>query len=156
MKAYDNGDGKTSGTGLFELYDLHTGSGRASNISTRGQILNGDGVMIAGFIIGGGAAKEVVIRGLGPSLASAGISNPLANPTIELHSSSGALLLSNDNWQSDVNAGRVQGLSLAPNLPVESALDTTLNPGAYTVIMRGVGGGTGVGLVEVYDVSAAP
>ena len=156
VKAFDNGDGNLTGTGLVELYDLHTSNGRAFNISTRGQVLTGDGVMIAGFIVGGSAAKEVVIRGLGPSLANAGISGALANPTISLYNSAGALLLTNDNWQSDPNAARVQQANLAPTQPVEAALDVALSPGAYTVIMSGVSGGTGVGLVEVYDLSPAP
>ena len=112
--------------------------------------------MIAGFIVGGNQSKEVVIRGIGPSLASAGIGNALSNPTIELHDSTGALVGSNDNWQSDANAARVTQVGLAPAQPVESALDRTLTPGAYTVILRGVNNGTGVGLIEVYDVTPAP
>ncbi len=156
VKGFDNHDGDLSGTALFELYDLHTTSGRASNISTRGQVLSGDDVVIAGFIIGTGPAKEVVVRGLGPSLASSGIANPLPNPVIELRDSAGNLLRSNDNWQSDPNAARVQQVGLAPSEPVEAALDINLNPGAYTVILRGAGGGTGIGLVEIYDLSPAP
>jgi len=155
VKAFDNGDGDLTGTGLFELYDLHTSGGRAGNISTRGQVLSGNDVMIAGFIVGGSQAKEVIIRGLGPSLGSAGITNALPNPAIELRDAAGNLLLSNDNWQSDPGAARVQQAGLAPTQPVEAALDATLNPGAYTVIVRGVGG-TGIGLVEVYDLTPAP
>lgn len=156
VKAFDNGDGDLTGTGLFELYDLHTSGGRAGNISTRGQVGTGNDVMIAGFIIGGSQSKEVIVRALGPSLATAGISNPLSNPNLEVHDSNGSLLRSNDNWQSDPNSARVQQVGLAPNQPVESALDLNLNPGAYTAIVSGVSGATGIALVEVYDLSAAP
>ncbi len=156
VKAYDNHDGDLTGNALVELYDLNTSGGRAGNISTRGQVLAGDKVMIAGFIVGGNQGKEVVIRGLGPSLGSAGIANALSDPTIELHDSSGALMASNNNWQSDANAARVQEVALAPNQPVESALDRTLSPGSYTVILRGVGSATGIGLIEVYDLTPAP
>ena len=156
VKAFDNDDGDLTGTGLVELYDLHTTGGRAGNIATRGQVSSGDDVVIAGFIVDGSQPKEVVVRGIGPSLAQSGIAGPLADPTIELHDSTGALLASNDNWQSDTNATRVQDVNLAPRQPVEAALDRTLNPGAYTVILRGMNGATGIGLIEVYDISPAP
>lgn len=156
VRAYDNGDGNLTGTGLVEIYDLHTTNGRAGNISTRGQVLTGNDAMIAGFIIGPGPNKEIVVRGLGPSLATSGITNALANPTLQVINSSGNILRSNDNWQTDVNANRVQAVGLAPTEPVESALDVTLPPGAYTAILRGQNGGIGVGLVEVYDLSPPP
>ncbi len=156
VSAFDNGDGNLTGTGLVELYDLHPSatSGRAANISTRGQVLASD-PMIAGYIAGAGQSKEVVVRGLGPSLTSAGISNPLSDPTLELYDASGNLIRSNDNWQSDPNAARVQSAGLAPREPVEAALNATLGPGAHTAILRGRNGGTGIGLVEVYDLSPA-
>jgi hypothetical protein len=156
VKAFDNGNGDLTGSGLVELYDVHASSGRAGNISTRGQVLTGDGVMIGGFVIGGSVPKEVVIRGIGPSLATSGVANALANPTIELHDATGAVIASNDNWPSDPGAGGVQNAGLAPTEPVESALDRTLSPGAYTVILRGVNDTTGVGLIEVYDRSPSP
>ncbi len=114
VRAYDNGDGNLSGTGLVELYDLHTTNGRAANISTRGQVLP-DSAMIAGYIVGSGPRKDVIVRGLGPSLATSGISNALANPTLELVDGSGNLLGSNDNWESDANAARVRDAGLAPD-----------------------------------------
>ncbi len=153
VHGFDGGDDNLTGTALVELFDLHTSPGRAGNISTRAQVLTGDNVVIAGFITAGSAAKEVVIRGIGPSLQSSGIANALANPTIELHNSAGALVATNDNWQTDQNSGRVQQAGLAPSQPVESALDRTLTPGTYTVILRGVNNSTGVGLIEVYDLS---
>lgn len=153
---YDSGVPALTGIGLVELYDLHSNNGRAGNISTRGQVLADGDVMIAGFIAGAGQNKEVIIRGLGPSLSSAGIANPLADPMLELFNSSGTRIASNDNWQSDPNASRVQNAGLAPAQPVEAALDATLSPGAYTAILSGTNRGIGIGLVEVYDLSAAP
>ena len=152
---YIPGSGPT-GTCLFELYDLHTGTSRAANISTRAPVFNGNNVMIAGFIVGGSAPKEVIIRGIGPSLATAGITDPLPNPKISLYDAAGRLLFSNDNWQTDPNAGRAQAAGLAPTQPVEAALDVSLNPGAYTAILSDAASNGGVGLVEVYDRSAAP
>lgn len=156
IRAYDGGDGNLIGTGLVELYDLHTSSGRPGNIATRGQIASANDPMIGGFIIGPGSPKEIVVRGLGPSLARSGIANALANPTLQLVDASGNTLRTNDNWQTDPASARVQAVGLAPTEPVESALDTTLSPGSYTAVLRGLNGGTGVGLVEVYDLSPAP
>jgi hypothetical protein len=153
LRSFDNGDGVLTGTALVELYDLHTSGARPRNISTRGQVLTGDDVMIAGFIIGGSQPKEVVLRGLGPSLLDSGVPGVLNDPSLELRDASGQLMTSNDNWETDPNAARVRALNLAPRRNVESAIDLTLNAGAYTVIMRGVNSGTGIGLIEVYDVA---
>ena len=157
VRSFDNGDGKLTGTALVELYDLHTTGGRAGNISTRGQVL-GDGsqLLIGGFIIGGTQSKTVVVRGIGPSLSAVGITHPLNDPLVELHNGSGAILASNDNWQSDTNASQIQSEGLAPTQPTEAALQATLNPGSYTAIVKSADGGTGVALVEVYDLSPAP
>lgn len=152
----DDPNDNLPGTGLIELYDLHTTGGRAGNISTRGPVMSGDQVLIGGFIVGGSQNKDVVVRAIGPSLAGAGISNPLSDPTVELRNASGALLASNDNWQSDANAGQIQSEGLAPGDPAESALQATLAPGSYTAIVRSANGNSGVGLVEVYDLSPAP
>ena len=144
------------GIGLFELYDLHTTGGRAGNISTRGQVLGGDNVLIGGLIIGGTESKTIIARAIGPSLGAAGVANPLADPTLELHDSNGNLLQSNDDWQAGPDAQAITSDGLAPTNPKESALLATLNPGAYTAIVRGVNGATGIGLVEVYDLSPVP
>jgi uncharacterized protein (DUF2141 family) len=156
VRSFDNGDGNLTGTALVELYDLHTTGGRAGNISTRGPVMTGDQILIGGFIIGGNQTKDVVVRALGPSLAAAGISGPLSDPTVELRDASGALLASNDDWQSGPNAAQIQSEGLAPTNPAESALQATLSPGSYTAIVRGANGATGVGLVEVYDLSPPP
>ena len=146
----------TTGVGLFELYDLHTTAGRAANISTRGQVLGGDNVLIGGFIIGGAETKSLIARAIGPSLGGLGVANPLADPTIDLRDSNGQLVQSNDDWQQGPDATAISGAGLAPTSPKESALLAPLGPGAYTVIVNGVNGATGVALVEVYDTSPAP
>ena len=146
----------TPGVGLFELYDLSTTGGRAGNISTRAQVLGGTNVLIGGTIIGGTDPKTVVVRAIGPSLGAAGISNPLSDPTLELRDVNGALLQSNNDWQQGADAQAITDENLAPTNAKESALLATLAPGAYTAIMQGVAGATGVGLVEVYDTSPSP
>ena len=111
--------------------------------------------MIGGFILGGTSLEPapVVVRALGPSLAQAGISNPLGNPTLELVDNNGQSVGFNDDWQDDANqANQLQALSIAPADANESAIVTTLPPGSYTAIVAGQSGTTGVGLIEVYDV----
>jgi Matrixin len=144
------------GIGLFELYDLHLSNSRAGNISTRGQVLTGTNVMIGGFIIGDNVPKTVVVRAIGPSLANAGVVNPLSDPFLELHDGQGNLVASNDDWQQDPSALLIQAEGLAPSSPKESATQQVLNPGNYTAIVSGVNGVTGLGLVEVYDLAPAP
>jgi hypothetical protein len=146
----------TSGVGLFELYDLHTTGGRAGNVSTRGQVLGGDNLLIGGFIIGGTDSKTIVARAIGPSLGSAGVTNALSNPFLELRDGNGDLVQSNDDWEEGPDAGAISDTGLAPTDPKEAALLATLNPGSYTALVSGVNGATGIGLVEVYDTSPVP
>jgi hypothetical protein len=153
LRAFDSAD---TGIGLIELYDLHTTGGRAGNISTRGPVLGGNQVLIGGFIVGGGQNKDVVVRAIGPSLSALGVSGALSDPTVELRDSSGSLITSNDNWQTDPNAPLIQSEGLSPGNPAESALQATLSPGSYTAIVRGANNSTGVGLVEIYDLSPSP
>jgi len=123
------------------------------NLSTRGQVLSGDDVMIGGFVISGSVAKTVVIRALGPSLANYGVSNALANPSLRLvRSSDGTTVTMNDDWQQAANAADLNATGLAPANPLESAMLVNLPAGAYTVIVSGVNGSTGIGLVEVYEI----
>jgi hypothetical protein len=145
------GTDSSTGIGLVEVYDLGPASAPAkfANISTRGFVQTGDNVMICGFIIGN-QTSEVLVRGIGPSLAPFGISNALTDPMLELHDGNGAVLASNDNWQSDQEA-EIEATTLSPNDDKESAILRTLVPGAYTAILRGVSDTTGVGLVEAYN-----
>ncbi|MBA2242398.1 MAG: matrixin family metalloprotease, partial [Chthoniobacterales bacterium] len=156
VKAFDGNNGDTTGVGLVELYDLHISGGRAGNISTRAQVLTGDNVMIAGFIIGGSQPKEVVIRGLGPSLTAANVANALPDPTMEVRDAAGNLILANDDWEADANAGRVRAARLAPSQTREAALYANLSPGSYTTVMRGFENATGIGLIDVYDLTPPP
>jgi hypothetical protein len=147
--------GKNGGTGvgLVEVYDLdNTEDTQLANISTRGLVGIGDDVMIGGFILGRdpGSAK-VVVRGLGPSLAAAGLPNFLADPVLALHDGNGTLIKTNDNWQDDASSAALLTASgLAPQSGRESAMFVTLPPGAYTAILSGKNGGTGTALVEIY------
>jgi len=120
------------------------------NISTRLQVGSGENVLIGGFIIDGNDPKPVVLRGLGPSLEDFGVMGALADPTLELHDGSGNTIAANDDWR-DGNAAGIEAAGLAPNNDKEAAILQTLDPGAYTVILGGTSGATGIGLVEVYD-----
>jgi hypothetical protein len=144
----------SGGVGAFGLFNPP----RLANISSRAQVGTGDNVLIAGFIIQGSASKQVILRGLGPSLQVNGIPVPgrLQDPVLELHDRNGALIAINDNWATDPNAGQVRAAGLAPPNPHEAALARTLAPDFYTVIVRGVNNTTGIGLAEVYDRSHVP
>ncbi len=135
----------------MEAYDLQqTRNSKLANVSTRGSVQVGDNVMIGGFIAG--AARNYVVRAIGPSLSEAAVTAPLQDPMFELRDGNGALIAANDDWASDINAARVQALGLAPADSRESAAYRTLAAGNYTAVVRGVNDTTGVGLVEVYSV----
>ncbi|MEY2494048.1 MAG: hypothetical protein QOJ45_540 [Verrucomicrobiota bacterium] len=132
----------------------------ALNVSTRLPVGTGEQVLIAGFIIQGPNPKTVVIRALGPSLPVPG---PLQDPFLELHDGSGKTIATNDNWRS-TNVGGIltssQVVDLTATIPPvndpESALIVTLNPGAYTAVVRGANNSTGIALVEGYDLDPDP
>jgi len=117
------------------------------------KIETGDNVGIGGFIVTGTDPKQVLLRGIGPSLGSQGVPNPLADPVMELHGPAGFQTITNDNWMDTDPAG-IKATGLAPTDDLESAILVTLDPGAYTAIVKGNNDGTGVGLVEVYDLSS--
>jgi glucose/arabinose dehydrogenase len=123
------------------------------NLSTRLKVQTGDNVLIAGFIVTGSVPKKVIVRGMGPSLASGGQPVPgrLSNPTLTLFDSSGTPLISNDDWMNSPQKQQIMDSTVAPPDPKESAVIATLQPGNYTAILSGVGGEIGVGLVELYD-----
>jgi hypothetical protein len=123
------------------------------NISTRAFVQTGDNVMIGGFIIMGSGQKTLMVRAIGPSLAQSGITNPLQNPTLELHDQMGAMIAFNDNWINAPNKQEIISSGLAPTNNLESAILTSLNPGNYTAVVRGANNGTGVALVEGYDLN---
>jgi hypothetical protein len=151
-------DGKNggSGIGLVEAFDLGRGVvSELANVSTRGFAGSGDNVLIGGVIIGpsDASAATTVVRAIGPSLAQAGVDGTLLDPVLELHDGAGEVIASNDDWQDDpAQAAELTALGLNPTDPRESALDVTLDPGDYTAVVSGKNGGTGVALVEVYEV----
>jgi phospholipase/lecithinase/hemolysin len=127
---------------------------RAVNLATRVTVAGGENVSIGGFIVSGTDPKRVVLRGIGPSLSSQGVTNPLPNPRIELFDEGGSSIYANDNWE-ETQAAEIAATGLAPTNPQESAIVRTLDPGSYTVQLSGVDSASGVGLVEVYDINSA-
>ena len=125
---------------------------RLLNISTRGFIQGGNNTLIAGFVVGGTGpvGTTVIIRALGPSLAAFGITNPLPDPVLELHDSSGTVIASNNDWQ-DTQAGAISNSGLAPSDSHESAIQATLQGGSYTAVVGTVTGDPGTAVVEVYQ-----
>jgi hypothetical protein len=123
-----------------------------ANISTRGLVGTGQGQLIGGFIITGGP-KLVMIRAMGPSLTAAGVSPALANPSLTLYAG-GTQLASNDDWKTNSNVADIIASGIAPTDDLEAALLIRLEPGAYTTVVSGVGGTTGIGLVEVYEIGS--
>jgi hypothetical protein len=138
----------TTGVGLVEVYDLDDAvDSKLANISTRGLVLSDDDVLIGGIIILGVNPTTTLVRAIGPSLPVAGA---LQDPMLELYNNDGMIIASNDNWQSDQEA-EIEATSLAPTDPAESASLNTLEPGAYTAVVRGVNATTGVAMVEAYQ-----
>jgi PKD repeat protein len=149
-----SGKNNSSGVGLVEVYDLSQSvPAKLANISTRAFVATGDNVVIAGFILGNNPGDDrIVTRGIGPSLAAAGVPNVLADPTLELRDNNGALVFSNNDWQDDQGqAAELIAAGLAPTNPMESGIVATLPPGLYTALLAGLNNGSGIGLVEVYD-----
>jgi phospholipase/lecithinase/hemolysin len=124
--------------------------GKATNISTRGIVGTGEDVLIAGFIISGNQAKKVIVRALGPTLSTVGVSGALADPTMTIVNSSNVVVASNDNWR-DTQETEIAASGFAPPNDLESAIIATLAPGSYTALVTGKNGGTGIGLVDVYQ-----
>jgi hypothetical protein len=149
------GKDQTKGVGLVEVYDTNqTVDSQLGNISTRGFVLTDNNVMIGGFILGGNTGStRVVLRGIGPSLAQFGLDPVLADPTLELHNSSGTTVVSNDNWEDDsAQAALLTANGFGLSDSKESGIFASLPPGQFTAILAGNNGGVGIGLVEIYDV----
>jgi hypothetical protein len=149
------GKNGTTGIGAVEVYDnSQMVDSHLANISTRGFVQTQDKVMIGGFTLGvSDNPAQIAVRGLGPSLAQSGLSNVLADPTLELRDANGALLIANDDWQSDsVSAAELTANGLACPDPKESGIFTRLPAGQFTAILAGKNGGIGIGLVEIYNI----
>jgi hypothetical protein len=149
-----------TGVALVEVYDLSLGvSSILRNISSRAFVETDENVMIGGFIVEGTQPKRVIIRAIGPELTRYGVPNALPDPTLDLHNHTGALIASNDNWQTTVIGGiimkdqvsDIRSSGHAPTQASESAIIATLPPGNYTAIVRAKNIIVGVALVEVYD-----
>jgi autotransporter-associated beta strand protein len=139
-----------TGVGTVQLFDLDRSvDSKLANISTRGLVSTGDNVLIAGTIVLGTAPQKVIIRAIGPSLPFAGV---LANPTLELRDGNGGLLDSNDDWKNSPDKQAIIDSTIPPTNDAESAIVATLpaNGAQYTAIVRGVGGTTGIAVVEVF------
>jgi hypothetical protein len=150
------GVGMTIGNALVEVFDVDSLSASTlSNISTRAKVETVNDVVIAGFIVTGDDST-VLIRGLGPSLTAAGVPGALLNPNLELHNAAGAVITSNEDWQTQSagngNAAAITATGLAPTFASESAILRTLPAGRYTCVLRGAGATTGVGLIEVIQI----
>ena len=141
-----------TGNGLVELFATNPAAlANPANISTRGFVQTGDDVMIGGFILTGTETRRLLLRAIGPSLGAAGVSNPLLDPTLDLHDENGALISSNNNWR-DTQESDIAATGIPPTDDRESAIVMDLAPSNYTAIVRGANGTTGVALVEAYDV----
>jgi hypothetical protein len=160
------GKNNTSGVALIEVYDLdqvgpsQAGNSRLANLSTRAFVSTGDNIMIAGFLLSDDLTTDhVIVRGVGPSLAPGTFpaSAVLANPTLELRDANGTLIRSNNDWQDNASqAAEITLAGLALTNSLESGISETLPPGLYTALMAGLNNGTGIGLVEVYDLGPTP
>ncbi|HEX7518403.1 MAG TPA: hypothetical protein VF345_14070 [Chthoniobacterales bacterium] len=148
------GKNNTSGVALIEVYDLNqSAASKLANLSTRAFVSTGDNIVIGGFLLSNNSGTDrVVVRGLGPSLSAAGVPNVVADPTLELRDANGTLLIANNDWHDNpAQAAIITAAGLAPGNNLESAIAATLPPGPYTGLLRGLNSGTGIGLVEVYD-----
>jgi hypothetical protein len=161
--AHLRGNNGTTGVGLVEIYEAgKPGTAPASelfNVSTRGFVGSGDSLLIAGFIASGGEGNEqtpcrqrcnqVLVRGLGPTLAQFGVSGTLADPVVTLVDGNGSVVQSNNNWK-DTDEAAITATGKAPHNDLEAAILAPVAAGNYTVILSGNGGGTGIALIEVY------
>jgi hypothetical protein len=149
-----SGKNNSTGIALVEVYDLGTASldsgskAQLAQISTRGNVLQDDNVMIGGFIVSGVTTK-IIARAIGPSLSAFGVGNALPNTTLELFNGNGTSIGANDDWRSDQEQA-IKDTTVPPTHNLESAVVSSLVPGPYTAIVRGKDNTTGVALVEVY------
>jgi hypothetical protein len=147
------GKNGSTGVGQVEVYDLgQNADSQLANISTRGFVDTGDNVMIGGVIAGGGdkSTANILVRAIGPSLASQGVSGALLDPTLELHDANGSIIAQNDSWKATQRA-EIEATTIPPSDDREAAIVKMVSAGNYTAIVRGAGGTTGIGLVEVYN-----
>jgi len=148
------------GVALAEIYDATTSmtstTPRLLNVSARSQVGTGENILIAGFVVAGSTPRTILMRAVGPSLASQGVGGVLADPKISLYAQS-AKIAENDNWGDATNAAQIVttsaqvGAAALPTGSKDAVILTTLNAGIYTVLVTGVGNTTGVALVELFE-----
>ena len=146
-------ESRTTGT-TGAVYKLVAVPSQFLNISTRARVGTGDNALIGGFILRGTAQKKVLVRALGPSLTQFGLTDVLADPTVELRGPNGAFIASNDNWKSSQQT-EIEMTGLQPTDDAESALIADLPATDHTAIVRGTDSNTGIGVVEVYDLDCS-
>ena len=148
------GAGNTTGVALVEVYDLESQtSSLLANIATRGRVNGGNQVLIGGFIVGGYKPETLVLRAIGPSLNAFGITDALGDPFLTVYDAQGTPISSNDNWESTQKQALIDS-GLAPTNPKEAAILTDIQPGTYTAVVSGVNNDTGIGEVEIYNITA--
>lgn len=152
-----SGVGDTTGVALAELYELDsTTSNQLTNISSRAYVGTGSAIMISGLIVKGDLPQRFLIRGVGPGLTQFSVAGVLANPKIEVVNAAGTVVAANDDWSVNDSLAETTTVSAALNVfPLansskDAAMVVSLNPGAYTVLVKGVNDTTGVALVEAY------
>ena len=153
------GSGNTTGVALIEVYDLSQDvESKLGNISTRAFVGTASDIVIAGFILGNHNGNDgIVIRGIGPSLAAAGVPDALVDPTLELRDANGDFIAMSNDWQDNPGqAAELIAAGLAPTNPLEAGIAIAIPPGLYTALLAGLDNATGVGLIEVYDRGAGP
>jgi len=145
-----------SGDALAEIYDDDNGTspGRLVNLSARANVGTGANVVSAGFVINGSTSETILIRGVGPSLSSFGLTGTLATPSLTLYNPAQTALQANSGWGNNATLSAIftQVNAFALSSAADAALVVTLPPGAYTAQLSGVGSTTGVALVEIYEV----
>lgn len=151
------GPNGSSGLVLVELYDANaTIAARLINVSASAQVGTDGSVLIAGFIVTGNAKKTLLIRGIGPTLGALGVGGVLADPKLDLFGAGNALVGTNDNWGGDANLSAtfasVGAFAFANPNSKDAVLLVTLDPGNYSVQVSGVGGASGLALIEIYEV----
>ncbi|HXY01989.1 MAG TPA: DVUA0089 family protein [Terriglobales bacterium] len=148
------GANNMTGTARLEGYELDSSPTHLVDLSTRGQVGQGDQVLSADFTVSGSESQDLLVRALGPSLTGAGINGAVAHPAIEVHNSSGEIIAANDNWQSSTEASSIKATGMQPTSEMEAAVLVTLNPGSYTAVVHGSDNATGIGQMDVHQVKS--
>ena len=145
----------TARTVLAEVFDLEPDNGRLTNLSTRGRVAAGNN-LVSGFVVAGDRPKQYLIRAAGPRLTDLGVTEAAADPQLEINSTSGASLATNDDWSSSdslLSSAVLRTGAFAFNAgSKDAALVVTLSPGAYTATVRSPSTVAGIVLLEIYEI----